>query len=231
MARKTKAEALLTRDTLIDVAERLIERQGLSRTSLHEIASAAGMTRGAIYWHFKDKEALVDAMMGRAFLPYERALLRLGRASRAAPLEKLKQHALHLFDCVLTDAQLRRFLEIAAYKVEYVDELDVLRARLVRLRARHVALIERCLDEADLSPAERPKLALGLHILLDGMIRNWLLSPHAFDLVKVGQAAVEAFLAGLGATPAPTAGRRRVVAPATTVVGFATTQHSRNRMK
>ncbi|MDD5366661.1 MAG: TetR family transcriptional regulator [Gallionellaceae bacterium] len=198
MVRKTRAEALLTRDTLIDVAERMIEMQGLSRTSLQDIASAAGVTRGAIYWHFKDKNDLVDAMMGRAFLPYEQALLRLGRDNHTASRERLKRHALHLFECVLTDARLRRFLEIATHKVEYVDELDAMRARLVRLRARHVALIERCLDAAGLPPSRRTDLALGLHAVLEGLIQNWLLSPHAFNLAEVGRATVDAFLSGLG---------------------------------
>ena len=53
MARRTKAEAQATRNALIDAAERLFDSQGVSRTSLQDIAQAAGATRGAIYWHFK----------------------------------------------------------------------------------------------------------------------------------------------------------------------------------
>lgn len=66
MARRTKAEAQATRNALIDAAERLFDSQGVSRTSLQDIAQAAGATRGAIYWHFKDKADLFNAMMERA---------------------------------------------------------------------------------------------------------------------------------------------------------------------
>ncbi|MBA4253114.1 MAG: TetR family transcriptional regulator, partial [Comamonadaceae bacterium] len=51
MPRKTKAEAELTRQRLLDAAELLFLERGVSRTPLHEIAAAAGATRGAIYWH------------------------------------------------------------------------------------------------------------------------------------------------------------------------------------
>ena len=55
MARRTKEEALATRHALLDAAERVFGRRGVARTSLVEIAEEAGVTRGAVYWHFKDK--------------------------------------------------------------------------------------------------------------------------------------------------------------------------------
>ncbi|WP_303295791.1 TetR family transcriptional regulator, partial [Escherichia coli] len=58
MARKNKQEAQETRQHILDVALRLFSQQGVSSTSLGEIAKAAGVTRGAIYWHFKDKSDL-----------------------------------------------------------------------------------------------------------------------------------------------------------------------------
>ena len=55
MARKTKRQAQETKQQIIDAALRLFTVQGVSATSLSDIASAAGVTRGAIYWHFKNK--------------------------------------------------------------------------------------------------------------------------------------------------------------------------------
>ena len=58
MVRRTKDEALETRNRILDAAERVFGESGVSRTSLEDVASAAGVTRGAIYWHFKDKSDL-----------------------------------------------------------------------------------------------------------------------------------------------------------------------------
>ena len=63
MARRTKEDALATRDALLDAAERVFGRRGVARTSLAQIAEEAGLTRGAVYWHFKDKADLFTAMM------------------------------------------------------------------------------------------------------------------------------------------------------------------------
>jgi TetR/AcrR family acrAB operon transcriptional repressor len=63
LVRRTKEEALATRHRLLDAAELLFQAQGVSRTTLNDIARQAGATRGAIYWHFKDKADLFNAMM------------------------------------------------------------------------------------------------------------------------------------------------------------------------
>ena len=49
MARKTKLEALETRERLLDAGEVVFRQRGVTRTSLAEIAAAAGVTRGAVY--------------------------------------------------------------------------------------------------------------------------------------------------------------------------------------
>ena len=49
MVRKTKEEAQETRSAILDAAELVFKENGVSRTSLAEIATAAGVTRGAVY--------------------------------------------------------------------------------------------------------------------------------------------------------------------------------------
>ena len=69
MVRKTKEEAQETRNAILDAAERVFQERGVSHTSLAEIATAAGVTRGAIYWHFANKSDVFDALfeqIGRA---------------------------------------------------------------------------------------------------------------------------------------------------------------------
>ncbi|WP_311195329.1 TetR family transcriptional regulator [Suttonella sp. R2A3] len=60
--RRTKAEAEQTRQSLLDAALALFSEQGYESTSLAEIARTAGTTRGAIYWHFKNKADMLNAL-------------------------------------------------------------------------------------------------------------------------------------------------------------------------
>lgn len=59
MARRTKEQSEQTRKTLIDTSFRLFCERGYSKTTLEEIAAASGVTRGALYWHFKGKEDIL----------------------------------------------------------------------------------------------------------------------------------------------------------------------------
>src|SRR5512145_2660241 len=81
MVRKTKEAALATREALIDAAERVFRRNGVTRTSLADVAAEAGMTRGAIYWHFRDKAELLEAMCSRTTMPHHAAQGCLGGGS------------------------------------------------------------------------------------------------------------------------------------------------------
>ena len=71
MARRTKEEAFETRQSIIDAAEKCFHEKGVSRASLTDIAQAAGVTRGAIYWHFQGKADLLDALFQRIHMPLE----------------------------------------------------------------------------------------------------------------------------------------------------------------
>lgn len=206
MARSTKEEAQATRHRLLDAAECLFHRHGVSQTSLQQIATAAGATRGAIYWHFKDKADLFNAMMERVTLPLEQSLEQAPQV-RSAPLVALKG-ALHgALVQMRDDVQLRRVVEVAMQKVEYVDELHAVRERHLTVRDACVADIAQALRLAARQrgrrlPLSARRAAEGLHALIDGMIRNWFLDTGAFDLPALGGQVVDVYLRGLGLDPA-----------------------------
>ena len=202
MVRRTKEEAQATRNLILDTAEVVFHERGVSRSTLNDIAQAAGLTRGAIYWHFKDKADLFNAMMQRVILPLEEAALRSDDAELEDPLAYMRSNFTHALRLTVNDPQVRRVFEIATHKVEYVEETQA-------VRDRHLATRDECLLHAQrgitlamkrgLLPKRIPArtAALGLHALIDGLIQNWMLDPEAFDLVKVGQQVLDTYLAGL----------------------------------
>ena len=91
MVRRTKQEAQQTRHALLDAAELVFEQRGVAGTSLQEVAEAAGVTRGAVYWHFRDKADLYNAMMDRAVLPFEQQWLEPAADDAADPMRRLRE--------------------------------------------------------------------------------------------------------------------------------------------
>jgi len=217
MVRCTKEEALATRHRLLDAAERVFAEKGVSRTSLHDIAQAAGVSRGAIYWHFKNKADLFNAMMERTTLPLEDSLHQIGHDPELDPLHELQRAIMDTMRKITSDERTRRVFEVATLKVEYVDELMVVKARHLQCYVDGVAQMERSLREAALRRAVPLRVSLsmaaqGLHALVVGLIHSWLLAPDAFDLVGVAEMALGAYLAGLGLAPEPELERQAISA-------------------
>ncbi len=212
MVRRTKEEAQATRKLILDTAEVVFHERGVAHTSLNEIAQAAGLTRGAIYWHFKDKADLFNAMMERVTLPLEETAHGSDDGTLADPVGYMRENFLHALRLTANDPQVRRVFGIAMHKVEYVGDLQA-------VRDRHLATRDECLLHAQrgiLLAIRRGQLprriparaaALGLHALIDGLIQNWMLDPEAFDLVRTGQQVLDTYLAGLGAPPPGKAAR------------------------
>lgn len=205
MARCTKEEAFATHEQLLDAAERVFYKQGVSRTSLQAIAEAAGVSRGAIYWHFKNKADLFNAMMARITLPMETALQCIGADDGRDPLDALQRALLDAMQKIASDDRTRRVFEVATLKVEYVDELLAVKERQLQTQSEVVQQIALNLQDAGNRRGVRlpiPALtaAQGLHALVVGLIQTWLLAPQAFALVDVAEMSTRAYLAGLGLT-------------------------------
>ena len=202
MVRRTKEEALATRHRLLDAAELLFQAQGVSQTSLQQIAQQAGATRGAIYWHFKDKADLFNAMMERVTLPLEAAKREAGNDSEdpLAAIEKVMMMALGL---MVSDPQVRRVFEIATLKVEYTQEMDAVLQRHRMARDQFLVDFGNALQQAARKagielPIPLKTAAFGLHAAISGLIQDWLLEPSVFDLVAAGRHIFHVYLAGLG---------------------------------
>ena len=58
-------EAAERRNEILDVAERLFATKGFDNTSTNDILNEIGIARGTLYYHFKSKEDILDAMIER----------------------------------------------------------------------------------------------------------------------------------------------------------------------
>ena len=219
MVRRTKDEALETRDHILDAAERMFSARGVSRTSLEDIASAAGVTRGAIYWHFRDKSDLFAAMVNRVTLPMEAMVARSSDESIEDPLASLKACAVTALKRTATDAQCRRVFDVVTHKCEYLGEMAGVKRRISSIQKGCVDRAEQAIRNAirrgQLPASVNPRLAaIGLDSMLYGLISSWLANPAYLPLERQAEAMIEMYLNGLRNRSVPGAARVRRKAPA-----------------
>ncbi len=180
MVRRTKEESLETRRAIIDAAREVFFRNGVSRTSLEQIATAAGVTRGAIYWHFADKVALFYAMRDLVKIPLvDRSDIALAAGGPDLdPLQRIGNFLCVILDQVTNDEATRKTFQIMSFKCEYVGEfardLDVTAAMHVELRDKLATLYREARRLGLLRAGIAPLCAASdTLIFLSGMIKIW----------------------------------------------------------
>lgn len=159
MARKTKEEAGLTRQQIIDAARAVFHECGVSRSTLETVARVAGVTRGAVYWHFKGKAELFLAVREDVFSPMlARSHAILDDPRYSDPLDSIEAAITDFFRVLDECPTLRQVLEIMTLRCEYVDEFAGVQAEV------HKPAIElqHKIDLAYLRAAEEGFLRSGL---------------------------------------------------------------------
>lgn len=206
MARKTKEEALETRNHLLDAAEVVFHREGYARTTLEAVAEAAGLTRGAIYWHFKNKGDLFNAMCERVRLPMEELAASGISAGNEDPLGHMRRVCVFFLTEAATNIHLRKVSDILFHKLEFVDPTDLVFIRaqegFLRGRDKITRLLEQAVEKGQLSPDTDIRMAaIMFQASIEGILKNWLFVPDSFDLAQEAERLVNVCLDALRFAP------------------------------
>lgn len=207
MARRTRREAEATRESLLDAAEDCFREQGLFRTSLEAIATRAGVTRGAVYWHFKNKDEVLEAVINRVSVPFFHGLERVSRADGNTPLRDLRRMLCQSFADLVHNERVRSAIEVIELRSEVAVEDDAIsRLRTTGMRetrARIAAAFRRAQALDQLREGQVPEqCARFLHVIIAGAVRMYLLDPANFDLEDDGLALVDLMLHAVAEFPA-----------------------------
>jgi AcrR family transcriptional regulator len=202
MARRTREEAEQTRLQLLETAQALFWEKGVSRTSLADIAQAAGVTRGAIYWHFANKADLFNSMCDLVAPKISEMDSRLCAHAQTAPTQTLWRHCCEMLYAICTIPQFARIIGILYLRCEYVGEMEqAMLADAEWLRENHqrfkhlIELADRC---GELQPGIDPGMAaLGLQAQLRGLVEVWLLRPEALDLARDAEQLLSPYFSGV----------------------------------
>lgn len=187
MARKTKQQAQETRQHILDVALRMFSQQGVSSTSLAEIAKAAGVTRGAIYWHFKNKSDLFSEIWELAKPNIDELETEYQAKFPDDPLSVLREILIYVLETTVTEERRRLLMEIIFHKCEFVGEIAsvqlVERSLCLENYDRIEKTLRHCMD-VNMLPENlnTRRVAVLMRSYISGIMENWLFAPESFDL-------------------------------------------------
>ncbi len=189
MVRKTKAEAEQTRREIIDAARCVFHECGVSRTSLEKIARVAGVTRGAVYWHFENKAELFFAMREDSLAVLDEVDAYLDSPDLPNPLDGIERSLLAFFRIIDGRSEVRQVFEIMTLRCEYVDEfaqvLQEVNKPCMDFLAKLIRSYQRAADKGYLRPGLDPEgAAYDTLSFTAGLFNNWL-SSQPGDLLRL----------------------------------------------
>lgn len=185
--RRTKEEAEQTKQAILTAAINVFSERGVAKASLEEIAKAADVTRGAVYWHFKNKIEIFDALHAELHTPFIQRILEGLEVEHPNPVIQLQDICTKLILELDQDEQLCKAIRLFMFKCDYSGEfaqckerhnqqkLETLQAFSAYFeKARNQNLIAAC--------ASSNILALSVNCFIRGVVTEYLESPQEFNL-------------------------------------------------
>ncbi len=199
--KRTKAEAAVTRATLLKTALTVFSAKGYAAATLDDVAKAAKVTRGAIYWHFKSKADLYNTLI-QEFSARGAAVVRQAVAEGGTLIEILRRVFVRQCALIEEDKEARAMMELALFKTGLDPELKA--GRKKQLEAGNALLkgitgamqqgIAQGVLRKDMDPADMARAFIAFE---NGVIQLWLVSPRSFSLKRRSESFAEILLAGL----------------------------------
>ncbi|MDO5072925.1 MAG: TetR family transcriptional regulator [Neisseria animaloris] len=204
--RKTKVEALKTREDLMLAALETFYHKGVARASLNEIAQAAGVTRGALYWHFKNKEDLFDGLFQRLCDEVGSKLEEDVANESGNILESLHASLLNTFERLQRNKIHYKFCSILYLKCEHIEQNQAIIAVIEKYQnmweQRLTDILTLCIKQKSLPDnLDTATSVIYLQSAIDGLIYQWLIKPERIDLSETAPRLVETLMSNLQHCP------------------------------
>ena len=195
--RKTKTEAQKTRQHLLDAALEVFWRDGVTRASLQAIAQEAGVTRGALYWHFKNKEDLFETLFEQQYADFFAAFNDQTLRDNQDVWTHLQHNLTAMFETVATRESKHKFCNVMFSKCEQTagnETITELACRYHRLFQKQIAYALQLSREQGRLPenTDIELAAIYLESSLVGLIKIWIDEPERFDLIAKSKRVIAA---------------------------------------
>ncbi|ECG8591243.1 acrEF/envCD operon transcriptional regulator [Salmonella enterica subsp. salamae] len=195
MAKKTKADALKTRQHLLETAITQFALRGVGNTTLNDIADAADVTRGAIYWHFENKTQLFNEIWLQQ--PSLRELIQdsIAGGVNDNPLQDLRAKFIAALQYIAVVPRQQALMQILYHKCEFHNGMISEQEIREKIGFHHQSLremLQRCMDKKLISDSlDLDVVLIILHGSFSGIVKNWLMNPTRYDLYKQAPALVD----------------------------------------
>ena len=181
-ARRGRADGEISRGRILDAATEIAAERGYEGTSISAVSAKCGLPASSIYWHFKDKDALLAAVIERSFTMW---LSGWELPDEGSPIERAESLAVQTAKAVLDSPDFLRLGLMLALERRPVEPQA--RARFLEVRAEAQRLFGEGLLSLrpGLSPAQVHELTTYALAGSDGLFIAKEIGGDSVDLVAL----------------------------------------------
>lgn len=199
--KRTKEEAAVTRASVLKAALKVFSNKGYAAATLDDVAAAARVTRGAIYWHFKSKADLYNTLIEEVSVRGN-TVVQNAVAQGGTLLDILRRIFIDQCTLIEEDQDARAVMELVLFKTGLNPELKAGRKKQIDegnaliqgiAGAMQTGILQGELRD-DLDPTDMARAFLAFE---NGAIQMWLASPRSFSLKESARSFADILTAGL----------------------------------
>ncbi len=168
---------------ILDAALRVFARRGFHKARMDDIAEEAHLSKGALYWYFRGKDAILQALVDKVFALVMGDMLRIASESDAPVPERLRLIARSAEKSVrLFESATPIMHEIYALATRPGSVRAALQGYYRRYKAVLVDLLSEGIARGELRPHDADLMATTFIVQFEGLLLLWVISPEDFDL-------------------------------------------------
>lgn len=199
--KRKKEDAEVTYSRILDAGAKIFCRDGYAASRLEDIAEEAGVTRGAVYWHFENKADLLLKLINSRMILIS-AVIEEQLNSDAGALTRLRSILISILKSIEENHRLREIIDILIFKVEVVPEIEYQMVEKKKANRNRIDLFEKLIKEAQKNGEIRQDsdsrlIACGINSFLDGIMMQWLMDPSLFSLSTDTEKMVDIYFEGI----------------------------------
>ena len=200
--KKKTRNSVATKKEILQAAIEVFVKRGFTRASLEEIAVEAGVTRGAVYWHFENKHDIFEALQDELYCPLTTSILQDMEKKCDDSLAQLEKLCVKLLTDLDEDETRKKILQIFFCKCDYSCGMDDILAKQRAQKLKNIKIFSQYFELAKkkklLAKDVDPHItAISLACYMTGLVVEYLRNPQLFKLKQQAKLLMKQFFVAL----------------------------------
>ncbi len=185
------------RQQILDAAETVFSAQGFNDARMDDIVVESGLSKGALYWYYKSKDALIMALLDRVFVS------EMDSAEALISAQGTAEERLHTFAraAVRDIRHFERFMTLGYEFVALAARREAVRKKLRGYYSRYrrilAEIIEQGVENGEFSQMDPGQAALAIIGMYEGITLMWFIDPKSIVWDELADLPLEMILGGI----------------------------------